>query len=105
MTKLSFDSTTITSRLIPKLEETLEVLKRVETRTNSTSLPSGFASSEYKDAVLKLKKLRAGLENEKEDLFRAVKNFEQAGSNSTKNVNAINFDVKIEVADAVIEIN
>ena len=75
MSKIVFDSNIISEELNPKLTKTLDELKK---------------------AII-------GLSNVKDDLLKAVSNFETSDIQALKNSREIDFDVRLELVDAVID--
>lgn len=104
MTKLDFEFQELESRLIPKLDETVEIIDRVVRKDSQIMIPSRFNSSRYKNAVAKLRRVSNGLKDVKSDLIKANKNFEQAEMNAKKHNAGFVYDLKVEAHNPIIEL-
>ncbi len=103
MSKIVFDSNIISEELNPKLTKTLDELKKAIDVSKRIAVPSGFDAAEYRSALDKLNKTFIGLSNVKDDLLKAVSNFETSDIQALKNSREIDFDVRLELVDAVID--
>lgn len=105
MTKLNFDYSEISSKLLYKIENTYESLDKVITLGNSVVVPSGFNSSRYTDSLNKLKRVSTGLKNTKTDLIEANKNYEEMDAICKKKNSEFNSLHKIPADESIINLN
>lgn len=104
MTKVLFDYSEISMKLLNKLEDTTDELDKLIKESNSCSIPRGFNSTKYRDTINLIKKTSKGIKNIKADLINANNNYEEAELNCKRRNNSFNSEFRIELDVPIVEI-